>query len=90
MDEYLEKALIALNEAGIRNLSQFTSKDKITIKYNDPVCVDSICFVLGDQFSILSELFGDETFSDFDSALTVFINEIKVSKQINIENILII
>lgn len=90
MDDYLKKTIIALNEEGINDISQLTIKGKVTFKYNDPVCIDFICLEISNDYTVISEVFGDESFTDFESALTVFINLIKVSRQINIDNILFI
>jgi len=90
MEEMIQRVLLALHKDRIETITQITNKDKVIFKYNDPCSIDSIALTISENFSVLSDVFGDEDFQDFESALTVFLNQIKVSEQINVDNILII
>lgn len=90
MEEMIQRVLLALHKDRIETITQITNKDKVIFKYNDPHSIDSITLIINESFSVLSDVFGNEGFQDFESALTVFLNQIKVSQQINVDNILII
>ncbi|WP_426750986.1 hypothetical protein [Enterobacter cloacae complex sp. 418I7] len=90
MEEMIQRVLLALHKDRIENITQITNKNKVIFKYIDPHSIDSITLIISESFSVLSDVFGNEDFQDFESALTVFLNQIKVSEQINVDNILII
>ncbi|WP_336654355.1 hypothetical protein [Leclercia adecarboxylata] len=90
MEEMIHRVLLALHKDRIENITQITNKDKVMFKYIDPHSIDSITLIISESYSVLSDVFGNEDFQDFESALTVFLNQIRVSEQINVDNILII
>lgn len=90
MEEMIQRVLLAIHKDRIENITQITNKDKVMFKYIDPHSIDSITLIISESYSVLSDVFGNEDFQDFESALTVFFNQIRVSEQINVDNILII
>lgn len=90
MEEMIQRVLLALHKDRIENITLITNKDKVIFKYINPHSIDSIALTMSEKFSVLSDVFGGEDFHDFENNLTVFLNQMKVSERINVDNILIV